>query len=72
MQGKESLEEKIHTVLRVACFCRTPLQLANPTELQLDGVGVDFVFPLSQLRAKNLPPQRSTRRKCNTDMEFGI
>ena len=26
-------------------FCQTPLQLADPTELQLDGVGVDFVFP---------------------------
>ena len=24
-------------------------ELANPTELQLDGVGVDFVFPPSQL-----------------------
>ena len=24
------------------------LQLADPTELQLDGVGVDFVFPPSQ------------------------
>ena len=25
-------------------FCQTPLQLANPTQLQLVGVGVDFVF----------------------------
>ena len=25
--------------------CQNPLQLANPAELQLDGVGVDFVFP---------------------------
>ena len=26
-------------------FCQTPLQLANPTQLQLVGVGVDTVFP---------------------------
>ena len=26
-------------------FCQTPLQLANPTQLQLVWVGVDFVFP---------------------------
>ena len=25
--------------------CQTPLQLANPTQLQLVGVGVDSVFP---------------------------
>ena len=25
--------------------CQTPLQLANPTQLQLDGEGVDFAFP---------------------------
>ena len=28
-------------------------ELANPTELQLDGVGVDFVFPPSQ---QNISP----------------
>ena len=28
-------------------------ELANPTELQLDGVGVDFVFPPSQLSNNN-------------------
>ena len=26
-------------------FCETPLRLADPTQLQLVGVGVDFVFP---------------------------
>ena len=26
-------------------YCQTPLQLANPTQLQLVGEGVDFVFP---------------------------
>ena len=25
-------------------YCQTPLQLANPTQLQLVGEGVDFVF----------------------------
>ena len=29
-------------------FCQTPLQLANPTQLQLVVVGVDFVFPLEE------------------------
>ena len=26
-------------------FCQTLLQLADPTQLKLVGVGVDFVFP---------------------------
>ena len=34
---------------RVLCqkinFCQTPFQLADPTQLQLIGIGVDFVFP---------------------------
>ena len=29
-------------------FAKLHSELALPTELQLDGVGVDFVFPLSQ------------------------
>ena len=29
-------------------YCQTPLQLANPTQLQLVGVGVDFVFQLEE------------------------
>ena len=29
-------------------FVKLHSELANPTELQLDGVGVDFVFPPSQ------------------------
>ena len=29
-------------------YCQTPLQLADPTQLQLVGVGVDFVFPLEE------------------------
>ena len=33
----------------VAIFVKLHSELANPTELQLDGVGVDFVFPPSQL-----------------------
>ena len=30
-------------------FVKLHYELALPTELLLDGVGVDFVFPLSQL-----------------------
>ena len=26
-------------------FCQTPIKLADPTQLQFVGVGVDFVFP---------------------------
>ena len=33
-------------------YCQTPLQLANPTQLQLVGVGVDFVFPQEGRRRK--------------------
>ena len=29
-------------------YCQTPLQLAGETQRQLVGVGVYFVFPLSQ------------------------
>ena len=29
----------------ILTYCQTPLQLANPTQLQLVWVGVDFVFP---------------------------
>ena len=31
-------------------FCQTPLQLANPTQLQSVGEGVDFVFPREEGR----------------------
>ena len=33
-------------ILSTKGFSQTPLQLATPTQLQLVGVGVDFVFPL--------------------------
>ena len=29
-------------------FCQTQLQLDDPTQLQLVGVGVDFVYPLEE------------------------
>ena len=31
-------------------FCQTPLQIANPTQIQLVGEGVYFVFPLEEGR----------------------
>ena len=34
-------------------YCQTPLQLANPTQLQLVGVGADFVFLLEEKEGKN-------------------
>ena len=41
-------------------FCQTPLQLANPTQLQLVGEGVDFVLPLSQQQEQQEePPPKS-------------
>ena len=33
-------------------FCQNPLQLADPTQLQLFGVGVDFVFPWKEGRRR--------------------
>ena len=51
----------------VAC-CQTPLQLANPTQLQLVGEGVDFVFPriMKEGRRNNphLAPSRRNGPKC--------
>ena len=35
-------------------FCQTPLQLANPTQLLLVGVGVEFVIPKKKNK-KNTP-----------------
>ena len=34
--------------LPVSLYCQTPFQLANPTQLPLVGVGVDFIFPLEE------------------------
>ena len=45
-------------------FCQTPLQLANPTQLQLVGVGVDVVFPWKKEGTQ-------TRRKDPTCLNFG-
>ena len=36
------------SLFSLSLFCQTPLQLANPTQLQLVGVGVDFLFPLEE------------------------
>ena len=60
MLGKETdLESKVLLIrlAKLALYCQTPLQLANPTEVQFDRVGVDFVFPyLSQEgRRRNNP-----------------
>ena len=43
-------------------FCQTPVQSKSV------GLGVDFVLPLSQ---QEQPSQKSTRRKCTTDLKFG-
>ena len=47
-------------------------ELANPTESQLDRVGVDFVFPPSQVTNNKNPHQNLQRRKFTTDLKFGI
>ena len=41
-----------------------PLQLANPSQLQLVGVGVDFVFPLKGRK------EEEGRRKKNPHLAF--
>ena len=56
----------------ILLFCQTPLQLANPTELQLDGVGVDFVFPCHKKdeEGRNNPHLAFTSRKGTTGLYF--
>ena len=46
-------------------------ELADPTEVQLDGVGVDFVFPCHNNNNNNNNPQLdSTRRNDPTCLKF--
>ena len=46
-------------------FCQTPLQLANSTQLQLVGVGVDFDFPQKKKgRNPHLDYSRRNDPKC--------
>ena len=44
-------------------------KLANPIELPLNGVGVDFVLPYHN--KNNHPPLASTRRNGPTCLRFG-
>ena len=57
------------TIRYAYTFVKLHSELALPTELQLDRVGVDFVFPLSQQQQQ--PSPKSTRRKYATDLIFG-
>ena len=41
------------------CIVKLHSELALPTELQLDRVGVDFVFPPSQLTATSTNPHQN-------------
>ena len=41
---------KLWNLKKFKIFCQTLLQLANPTQLQLVGEGVDFVFPRKEGR----------------------
>ena len=53
-------------------FCQTPLQLADPTQLQLVGKGDDFVFPWrKKKKKKNNPHLASSRRDDHTCLKFG-
>ena len=55
-----------------AAFCQTPLQLANPTQLQLVGEGVDFVFPWKKKKeGRNNPHLASSRRNDPICLKFG-
>ena len=51
--------------------CQTPLQLANPTQLQLVWVGVDFVFPWKKEGRRSNPHLASSRRNDPTCLNFG-
>ena len=58
-------------------FCQTPLQLADPTQLQLVGKGDDFVFPWRKKKKKKKeeegrnPHLASSRRIDPTCLNFG-
>ena len=59
-------------------FCQTPLQLANPTQLQLVGEGVDFVFQGKTEKGRKKeeeegrnPHLASSRRNDPTCLNFG-
>ena len=43
----------------VLTFVKLHSELALPTELQLDGVGVDFVFPPSQVTTTSNSPHQN-------------
>ena len=47
------------------------LQLANPTQLQLVGVGVDFVFPRKKEEGRKNPQLNSRKRNDPTCLNFG-
>ena len=47
--SKSILQHRIgRRIEKFLCNCQTALQLANPTQLQLVGLGVDLVFPLEE------------------------
>ena len=52
------------------CIAKLHSKLANPTEPQLDWVGVDFVFPCHNNKNKN-PHLVSTRRNGHTCLKSG-
>ena len=53
-------------------FCQTPLKLADPTELQLVGVGADFVFLWKEgRRNQHLASSRPYIRVFNRDFGMG-
>ena len=53
-------------------FCQTPLQLENPTQLQLVRVGVDFVFPQKKKEEGRRNPHLAfSRRNDPTCLTFG-
>ena len=43
-------------------YCQTPLQLADPTQLKLVGVGVDFVFPQEGRKEEGMNPHLASTR----------
>ena len=51
-------------------YCQTPLQLANPTQLQLVWVGDDFVFPRKK-EGRKYPHLAFSRRNDPTCLIFG-
>ena len=53
-------------------FCQTPLHLADPTLLQLVGVGVDFVFLRKKKKKKEGRKKRNNPHLASSKRNYKV